>query len=197
MKVLMGLLIFLFFSCSNNSSEDSIANPEDTLRKYSREYEKSINWVDGYSVSDTIEKKQTKLITNSNTTIDFTVHHFEKDTDTFPILVGFGSLDTQTIPNTLLNELNYFLESVKSKSIKSTSFSDNHQYLKTLTEYNLQSYPELKSYIIGKPTILSNTYEIPIQLKFEKYYANSKTYWKLENNSYKMFQIDIGALQNE
>lgn len=197
MKVVIVLLIFVFFSCSNNSSSVEVESSTQTLRDISIEYENEVSWVDGIDTSINEEKAQTTLITQDTTPIDYTFQHFESDKKVYPTLKNFEILDTDSIPKNLYSELTSFLSNLQSKNLQFDSFSTNHQYLKTLTEYNTQDLPQCTEYYIGKPTKILKTYEVPIRFIFENSYSNNKIYYQLENNSYKIVQIDLGELQNE
>ena len=195
MKIIAICLLFLLFSCSNNSTQIKTVNTEKSLRSLSVDFENSVEWVDGIEIVKNEDSTQT-LITESSTTIDYALHTIDTK-NIYPTLQDFTSLDTETIPSQLYSTLKEFLNTIKTNSINTEKFSKNHQYLKALTEYNLQDYPALQSYIIGKAIKSNGTYEIPTRLVFENQYANCKIYWKIEDSAYKIVQIDIGVLKDE
>ena len=196
MKILIICFLIFLFSCSNNSIQVNDENIEKTLRSLSVKYENSVNWVDGTEIEQNDVSNQ-ELITNTNETLDYAFHTIKNTQNIYPSIKNFTILDTENIPASLYTKITEFLDSLKAKSINTQYFSSKHEYLKTLTEYNLQDYPQIQNYYIGKTTKINNTYEIPVRLLFENQYANCKLYWTIENTEYKIVQADIGDVINE
>ncbi len=196
MKILLICFLLLIFSCTNNSPQINNETTEKTLRSLSVSYENSVNWVDGIETEKNNNAQQ-KLLTKTTKTLDFAFHTINNTKNIYPTIENFTILDTENIPTSLYKKLTEFLTSLKAKSINTQYFSNKHKYLKTLTEYNLQDYPQIQNYYIGKATKINTTYEIPVRLLFENQQANCKLYWVEEATEYKIVQIDIGAVTNE
>lgn len=110
----------------------------------------------------------------------FLSNNNDLQTKVYPFIRDFASLDISLIKEDELLLINSFLESLKSKTINPENFILENRFITTLLQYDIQEWPELIDWIIGKPykgdfyieENLFEIYEIPVRLIFEISYLD-------------------------
>lgn len=187
MKYVSAAAFFVFFlcvSCSQSISPADEREAEQTLRSLSMDCEQKVDWTLGrgenrldenetqkdmpLAESDVLKKADVQLPFSD---IDFFeplfLASYASDTKVYPLLEGFSVLDTDGIPRAAYGVLIQFLKGCKNKTVELALFPDNSAaFLKTVTEYELNTLPEIDHWVIGKASQTDGgaSYEIPVRL---------------------------------
>lgn len=116
----------------------------------------------------------------------------------FPSIIGFGSLDTRAIDDSVRKTLNAFLQSIKNGKIATQYFAEGRLYIGAVLEYQLLSYPSPTSWIFGKPSIQedeTNSFiEVPVRMYAENSYYDLFIYFSSTNAQNYIDQIHLGSI---
>ncbi len=199
------LTTFIFFSCSNNTDNQNAGSQNNTLRFAVEQEKVSIEWVietedEESSSEDTLWQSNTNVVIEGSDYTPLFLGNFIEDDAVYPSLEGFGSLNTELIPNELYIVLNEFLSALKNREVSLSFFEEEKSYLKTIIDYDFQDYPKLIEYIVGEVFIFdnpSNAYEVPVRLFFDNGFADCFIYFVYNENMYTIEQFDIGDIKYE
>ncbi|HZK19281.1 MAG TPA: hypothetical protein VFC68_01005, partial [Treponemataceae bacterium] len=87
----------------------------------------------------------------------------------YPSIRGFGSLDTEEIPITLLEQIKKFISSIETADFSTVHVAHKKEYLGALAKYRLENCRPIKKSYIGKPLESTTTsFAIPVFLQTAK-----------------------------
>lgn len=153
---------FILVSCDGTQNEFRILEETDTAKYATISRDVACSWIDE---TDTVylnvacESNETseKIIDSAQNDV-FTKYLKKEETEVpkiYPSILGFGSLDSSTIPDQLYRQVESFIRCINSGDFSKVKVSNQKEYLRALAEYRMQNCkPVTKSYV-GKMESIS------------------------------------------
>ena len=171
MKYVRAAAFFVFFlcvSCSQSISPADEREAEQTLRSLSMDCEQKVDWTLGRGENrlDENETQKDVPLAESDVLKKADVQLPFSDIDFFePLFLASYASDTKVYP--LLEGFAVLGKGCKNKTVELALFPDNSAaFLKTVTEYELNTLPAIDHWVIGKASQTDGgaSYEIPVRL---------------------------------
>lgn len=169
----LGIFILTFSSCNNANSLD-ITQDINTLKNVVSQRNENIKWTGEVEPNRLTEKIHTSpYISKSLSLTPNVMIAFEGGMPrepVFPQIDNFGSLDISNLDYKIISNINSFFDQLKNNENCDSFMDSNSIFALSLFLYDLQqidfSLNDL-SWIIGKPFLMDDIFEIPIRLKNE------------------------------
>ncbi|MDR3284977.1 MAG: hypothetical protein LBS97_07360 [Treponema sp.] len=116
----------------------------------------------------------------------------------YPELPGFGSLDTSNLNREQRTLLNNFCQAVTGddREKAAETFNQSTRFLLTLFFADIQN-AGLNSFIIGKPVVAGQTWQVPVRFFASKSRLDVQMYLLYDTKSWIIDQIAYGELIHE
>lgn len=145
------------------------------------------------------EVKQEKKIPKSSKKTDNLYLYTESiEESLFPVIIGFGSLDTRAIDDKISKILEDFLRALQKGKIDTRYISPKRSYISAVLEYQLLHYPAPVHWVFGKPHISEdgslNSIEVPIRVWSKQAYYDMWIYISSNGTAEYIDQVQLGSI---
>ncbi len=202
-------LSLLFFSCSNGSGGEKFFSEETTIKESTSRRDDSVLWTrELESVRLLIDTKKNNGAADTLRLEPLSVMSLSSQgTPVYPILEGFGSLDTSDISAELRTFLDSFCTSVAAWSFSQELFTSESAFVLPLFMYDVKmqwkeafskDFPDVEaenplfsSWLYGEPFADGSEFQIPVRLFCAYGYLDVLLYVR----SASQFKIDALLIQ--
>lgn len=165
--LLLAIFSLVMFSCSQTGDVTTENESLVTLKAETENKRHNYEWVDeleGKKLSENITDFTKNIHTNNSFSLESVLASY-KDEPLMPVLHGFGSLDTSSIPSDVKGVLIGFCDAVIKKAglEKCMDFFSDETFF--VLAFFLDDIAEKKiaSYLIGSPYVSENNFEVPVR----------------------------------
>ncbi|MDR1785468.1 MAG: hypothetical protein LBR23_03260 [Spirochaetaceae bacterium] len=151
-------------SCSQNTAPALPEETEVTLRAVIEQKNRAVAWTQDVSPKSTAEARRGILMTPEN------AFAFRGDGSViYPVIEGFGSLDTSLLGGAALELARDFCRSLiqKDREAAAEGMNSRNTFLLDVFFFDTEGAALTENYVIGRPEILGNIWQIPVRFFLE------------------------------